>query len=463
MSTFCFRSIFRSVSVLTCLLTAPSVRADINPWIAAELYDPAKWDTAGPQTATPWLHPFTWTPGQEWGVLSGNIGTASAFTGSWGGKRDELVKQGVSFAAAYKGQPMWNVSGGEETGSSYLGNVYAGAYFDLQRLMDWNGGFFKISADWKTGDRGLTLDSIGNEFPVQTSSGVNATRLLHLAFGQQVLDNKAELAVGRIVTGEDFATIRLACSSLNQAICGNPIAGNRSISFPTYPFAVWGGRFKYQPGSDWYGQVGTYLVYPGFRNPDDHGVNFGAPSGSGMLTLGEYGHMIGSRGGGSGLPGLVKLGGYYDAERVTEQATGQPVWGTWGLYGMGEQMLYAEDGSHREGLSAWLALSYAPPDRNRMDFMAAGGLSYLGLIPGRSNDALSFISAYGQYSDDLQDYQRAQGDPTQSSEVLFELNYRTQLAPWIYLQPDIQYIVRPRGRADIDNAFVVGFALGIVF
>jgi hypothetical protein len=145
-----------SVAVCAMLTNANSARADINPWIAAELYDPAKWDTAGPQTATPWLHPFTWTPGQEWGVLFGNIGAATAFTGSWGGKRDELVKQGVSFAAAYKAQPMWNVSGGKETGLSNLGNLYAGAYLDLQRLMGWDGGFFKISMDGKTGDKGLT-------------------------------------------------------------------------------------------------------------------------------------------------------------------------------------------------------------------------------------------------------------------------------------------------------------------
>ena len=461
MSPSVIRSLIGSTSVAACLLLAPGVGADINPWIAAELYDPGKWDTAGPQTATPWLHPFGWTPGQEWGVLSGRLGSATAFTGSWGGLRDDLVKQGFSFVAAYKGQPMWN-TGGVDEGSSYLGNLHLGAYFDLQRLVDWNGGFFKIAADWKGGDKGLTPDYIGNEFPVQTSTGPNATRLLHLAFGQQLFDNNAELAVGRIVTGEDFATIRLACTSLNQAICGNPIAGNRSISFPTYPFAVWGGRLKIQPGSDWYAQVGTYLVYPNFRDRDHHGVYFGAPSGSGMLTLGEYGKMVGSRAGESGLPGIYKLGGYYDGERVTEQATGEPVWGTWGVYGMAQQMLYAEDEEHREGLSGWLALSYAPPDRNRMDFMAAGGLSYVGLIPGRPNDALSFISAYGQYSDDLRDRQRTLGDPTQSNEVLLELNYRVQLAPWIYLQPDIQYIVRPAGRADVDNAFAFGFALGFV-
>jgi hypothetical protein len=52
---------------------------------------PEKWDTAVPiYTGTPWLHPPTWTPGQDWGALSGNWRTATALTGSWGGARDTL-------------------------------------------------------------------------------------------------------------------------------------------------------------------------------------------------------------------------------------------------------------------------------------------------------------------------------------------------------------------------------------
>ncbi len=443
------------------LVLIVELKADINPWIAAEQYDPGKWDSAGPQTATPWLHPPTWTPGQAWGVLSGNFDRASAFSGSWGGLRDDLVQKGISFVGAYKGQPMVN-TGGEDQGTSYLGNAHLGAYFDLQRLMDWNGGFFKVSIDWKHGDDGLTPEYIGNEFPVQTATGPSATRLLHFAFGQQLFDNNAELAVGRMVTGEDFATLRMACTSLNQAICANPIVGNRSISFPSYPFSVWGARLKSQPGSEWYAQAGTYLVYPDFRDPDDNGINLDAPDGSGLLTLGEYGRLVGSRSGSGGLPGIYKFGGYYDGERVTEQQTGEPVWGTWGIYGLAQQMFYAEDETHREGLTGWLALSYAPPDRNRMDFMAAGGLSYQGLIVERPYDATSFIIAYGQYSEDRQDRQERLGEPTQNSEVLLELNHRIQIAPWIYVQPDVQYIIRPRGRSDIDNAVVMGFAIGFI-
>ena len=63
---FTEKVVFCSAFLLLVLVgTTGSALAQINPWIQSDLYNPAKWDTAGPQTATPWLHPETWTPGQE--------------------------------------------------------------------------------------------------------------------------------------------------------------------------------------------------------------------------------------------------------------------------------------------------------------------------------------------------------------------------------------------------------------
>jgi hypothetical protein len=52
-------------TALPALLPATSAMADINPWIAASLYDPGKWDTGGPYTGTPWMHPPQWSPGPD--------------------------------------------------------------------------------------------------------------------------------------------------------------------------------------------------------------------------------------------------------------------------------------------------------------------------------------------------------------------------------------------------------------
>jgi porin len=35
--------------------------------------------------------------------------------------------------------------------------------------------------------------------------------------------------------------------------------------------------------------------------------------------------------------------------------------------------------------------------------------------------------------------------PIRNGETVFELNYTAQIAPWWYVQPDLQYIVHPGG------------------
>lgn len=440
------------------LFIAAESWASSTPIVQPERFDSRIWDSAGSYATTLWLHPGEWTPDQNWGWLSGDVQIPNIL-GSWGGIRDQLYLAGISFGASYTGQLGANpIGGAKKGGTSWIGDWSLETYVDFARLFDLDQKvFFTASLDIESGDAGLTTHYVGNLFPVQLSSsgssGVNVS-LVHLAFGAQFLEDKAEIVGGRIITGEDFASISQACSSLNQGICGNPIAGASSISFPQYPDAVWGSRITLGPEMSWYAQAGAYLVYPGLGDPDDHGIQFGASDGSGILTIGEAGVHVGNRSGRSGLPGTYILGGYYDTEQLTNLATGAGQRNTWGVYAMGEQMLYSENSDYSNGLWAWLALSYAPPDVNELQFMAAGGLTYIGPISSRPDDAVSIVAAVGVFSDRLVD---------QGSETVLEINYRAQLMPAFYVQPDIQYIINPDGDSNIDNAVVVGFAVGATF
>jgi len=202
---------------------------------------------------------------------------------------------------------------------------------------------------------------------------------------------------------------------------GNPIAAAQGISFPTYPNATRGSRLKVKPGQGWYAQGGAYLVYSGFANAEDHGVELGAPEGSGVLALGEFGYLVGRYSSGRGLPGKYKIGGYYDSEELHDQKTGEDDRGTWGIDAMGEQMSFSENDRHQEGLSVLVALSYAPPDLNLVQFMA-GGLTFKGPFKGRPGDAVSLIAAYGDFSSDLASGQRAEQESVLSGEGLVEIN-----------------------------------------
>ena len=48
-------------------------------------------------------------------------------------------------------------------------------------------------------------------------------------------------------------------------------------------------------------------------------------------------------------------------------------------------------------------------------------------------------------------------------QLLELIGHRLQLAPWLYATPDFQYVIRPDGDSDIDNAAVFGAEIGIDF
>jgi porin len=53
------------------------------------------------------------------------------------------------------------------------------------------------------------------------------------------------------------------------------------------------------------------------------------------------------------------------------------------------------------------------------------------------------------------------GNPVKRRETVFELTYRTRLAPWLALQPDAQYIIDPGTDPALGNALAVGLRFEI--
>jgi len=118
------------------LFMAAESWAGSAPIIRSERFDPRIWDSAGPNATTLWLHPGEWTPGQNWGWLSGNVQTSNVL-GSWGGVRDRLHLAGISFGASYSGQLATNPIGGvKEGGTSWIGDWSLETYVDFARLFD---------------------------------------------------------------------------------------------------------------------------------------------------------------------------------------------------------------------------------------------------------------------------------------------------------------------------------------
>jgi len=137
--------------------------------------------------------------------------------------------------------------------------------------------------------------------------------------------------------------------------------------------------------------------------------------------------------------------------------------GTYGLYGFVEQKVYHEKEDWDQGLIFFARAGVADPRVNRFSQFYGGGLIYLGLIPGRPNDAIGFGAAAALNGRHFERAQQRKGIPTADAEVAFEGTYAIDFSPEILLQPNIQYVINPGANPSIPDALVLGIRLGLNF
>jgi porin len=97
-------------------------------------------------------------------------------------------------------------------------------------------------------------------------------------------------------------------------------------------------------------------------------------------------------------------------------------------------------------------VTFAPLDRNTFPFFFSTGLVYRGLMPRHDGDTTAFDLAYGKFSRDPRG---------QDFEMILELTHELALAPWLTLQPDVQYSIKLGGTGDIPKELVLGVQIGI--
>ncbi len=415
-----------------------------------------------------------------------------ALTGDPGGLRTALSDQGIAFSATYIGEMFANVRGGIKRGATYDGLFLPQIDVDLEKLIAWRGASFRASMIQAHGPS-IASGYVGNLLGVSTIAAVPpSTRLYNLWLQQDLLDGALSIRTGLMTVDAEFMTSRTAFVFMNPGWLGFGLPGGG----PAYPLPVPGVRVRGKPGIE-----GVYLQAAMFSgDPTGHnGSNSpatGIPSGTvvsfngGAFFIAEAGYAINQDNGANGPPIAYKLGGWYHtSKRFGDQryatdglpltdpvSTGVPRDhnGNWGLYGMVEAALYRTGGSG--GLFGFARIGGSPDDRNLISFYAEAGVTFKGLIPGRAGDTLGTSIGYARIGKNArrldQDTQVFSGNPlypVRSHETVLELTYQMQIAPWMTLQPDMQFVFNPGGRVFNDNgsvrpnALILGLRSAIIF
>jgi porin len=274
-----------------------------------------------------------------------------------------------------------------------------------------------------------------------------------------------------MATGDDFLVSPYNYVFVQNGFDGNPVGiFFNSPGMTAYPNATWGALIKGKPTERSYVMGGWYNGDPAIRDNRHHGLDWSMTGP--LFTIGEVGYQINGLPGDQGLLGNYKAGLWYDNSRFTDFNTvarahsPRASRGNWGFYSLFDQVLvrFGERGSNRGfGVTGSLMVS---PDRSvsQLPFFSTAGFLVRGIFPSRPTDVGGFGVVFGYFSNDLQNSQRRAAQEVQRFETVLEATYRLRfLGDAFFLQPDLQYIIRPGGTGRTSNAVVTGFQTGVNF
>jgi len=376
--------------------------------------------------------------------------------GNWLGARDALNGLGIKPSVRYWTDLMASVAGGQQRGQAYAGQLNVEIDTDLGKLAGLRGLRFDVSGNWSSGSD-LSAD-IGNTFTVAQWFEGRELRLTDMFLQQSLLDGRLDLKAGRFSTGNDFLTSPIDVSFVNEAL--NPIilAVQKNVPGVTAePNATWGGRIAVQP-TPWFSiSTGAFYSDPTLNQLTANGTEFSINSSEGYFLVTEATFLVHAENKAPGMPGRYRLGAYYDSNQYASFShPGAEQTGNYGLYVMGEQMVFREGGpGSAKGLTLFGAIIYAPSASiNTMPVFASTGASYRGLLPTRDRDTAAFALYYGGFSRYL---------PGLTYELVLEWTYAIALGRRLTIQPDVQYVINPGGVSSVGNAVVLGMQIGIEF
>jgi len=106
---------------------------------------------------------------------------------------------------------------------------------------------------------------------------------------------------------------------------------------------------------------------------------------------------------------------------------------------------------------------------SQMPYFFTAGVACRGIFASRPTDTAGFGVVYGDFSGDLRHAQEREQQldssvGLQDYETVLEWTYRLYFRKGaLFFQPDIQYVIRPGGTGQIDDALVLGCQIGINF
>ncbi len=346
-----------------------------------------------------------------------------------------LRERGWSGVLTGTAEVFSNVRGGLDTGSEAEALLDAVIDADLGKLAGWTGATARANPMWIEGE-GLTRDHVGDLTKISNIDARDAVRVFELWL-QQAL-GPFSVRAGLLAADQEFVLSETSALFVN-ATFGLPVLLSLNAPFSAYPLGALAVRVRAEPAEGFYVQAALYEGSPDTEAVNRSGLEVRLHHDEGLLWLGE--------GGWKHSGGTLKAGAYLHSGDFLHHGSGTLRRGHHGVYVVAEQAVGA-------GLAVFARGGGAPESRSLISRYAEAGAVWTGLIPGREQDQLGIAWVRAVLSDEI---------PGARYETVVEATYKVVVAPWLALQPDVQYVRHPGGFGAIDDATVVGLRVDVLF
>lgn len=380
---------------------------------------------------------------QQW--MDGDFATGRFF-----GARPVFESHGVTVNSSYLYSPFMKTGGGAsgENGYKSYGLFNLGVTIDTEKAGLWKGGTFFGLYQKKIGYglSGANPDgAMGDFMGFDGWDWRQINQISEYWYQQKFFDGKIRMKIGKQDSNTDFAYLNTGWDFMNSCFSVIP-----TVPLVTYPDQSFGFMAEINP-KEWLSiRDGVYSRFNAPYNITEIEVKPKIKNLPGRYMLGAW--ELSDSNGIETLAGEDSNGTYYNNFHRN-----------FGAYATFEQMLYKEnknDNNDLQGLVLFGQFGMSPSNKNDLSRYMGVGLHYRGPIPKRDKDIAGIAVGSGNFARRLNDITFDNGGRL-GSETVLEAFYRVQVTPWMYFQPDVQFIMNPGGI--YQNSVAIGLRSVITF
>lgn len=359
----------------------------------------------------------------------------------YGQDQDGVRNSSIAFEASYVGDIINNITGGIQTGSTYVGMANIGMGIDFEKAGFWNGGFFYINTA-NTNGSSPSSELLGDMQVVSNIEAGEHTYIQELWFKQSM--GKLELTLGLQDLNVEFANIEHGALFLNSSFGILPTI-SANIPAPIFPLTALGMTAKWNISDrvSWLNAV--YDGEPTDFDSNPYNTKWEFKSGDGLLAITElqFNPVINS------LPATYKVGLFSHNHLLEKNIPDSLDHTINGVYGHIDQKLWVNG---NQCVGYFVQLGYCPSPMSEIISYFGGGITYSGMLKKSGEDTLGIAVANANFRGG------------QKSETTLELSYCIPLISNIFVQPDVQYIFNPAGTSEpLDNCLTFNIRFGLGF